>query len=256
MAFSNGYVLGFAAGICVVCSLIVSGAAVSLKERQDLNKERDLRGNILTALQLVEEGESVPGEEIDRLWQERVELAVFTAEGELVQQGDTSYDRDDDGDVDLEDARLAREAVKGTDATPEILALYKRVEDGGSVGAWAMPVYGKGLWGPISGYLALAPDLSEVIGVTFFAPKETPGLGAEIQEPPFKKQWKGKKIFEDGDPKAIRVAKGKAADQHPDEIEHWVDGVSGATITSRGVDEMVVEGIENHYAQTLARLKN
>lgn len=251
MAFSNGYIFGFAGGVCIVCSLLVSGAATSLKDLQDTNRERDLRSNILGALQLMPGDGSVQGDAIDALWEERVEIVVVKADGS---PADASADLDGDGDVDIDDAAVAREQAKGSGAVPDLLALYKRVDDG-AVGAYALPVYGKGLWGPLSGYLALSPDVSEVIGVTFFAPKETPGLGAEIQELPFKEQWKGKKLFKDGQPTGIRVAKGKAADTHPDELDHWVDGVSGATITSRGVDAMVVEGIEQNYAATLARLR-
>lgn len=257
MAFSNGYIFGFAGAVCVACSLLVAGAATSLKERQDLNKLRDLRGNILGALQLEPENGSRFGpEEIDRLWAERVELDVFTKDGTKVDTSDTSFDLDGDGDVDIDDVATAREAVKNTDAAPDIVAMYRRVDDGGATGAWAMPVYGKGLWGPLSGYLALAPDLSEVIGVTFDAPKETPGLGAEIMEPPFKQQWAGKKIFEDGEPRGVRVAKGDADALYPDETAYWVDGVSGATITSRGVDAMVVEGVEKDYRATLMALRS
>ncbi|MCB9664992.1 MAG: NADH:ubiquinone reductase (Na(+)-transporting) subunit C [Alphaproteobacteria bacterium] len=257
MAFSNGYILGFAGGVCVFCSVIVASTATMLKDQQDLNRERDLHQSILTALALVEDGQSVPGPEIDRLWAERVELQVFHQDGRLVEGGDASADLDGDGDADLDDVALAQAAAKGSDAPPALVALYKRVDDGGAVGAYALPVQGKGLWGPISGYLALAPDLSEVIGSTFFAPKETPGLGAEIMEPPFEGQWKGKRIFDDGKPRGIRVVKGGALDSLPaDAVAYAVDGVSGATITSRGVDAMVVSGIERDYAPTLLRLRS
>ncbi|MCB9681292.1 MAG: NADH:ubiquinone reductase (Na(+)-transporting) subunit C [Alphaproteobacteria bacterium] len=253
MAFSNTYIFGFAATVCVVCSLAVSSVATALKDKQDLNRERDLHANILDALQLLPEG-GAKGEEIDRLWDERVQLVIVKPDGAPVDTSDLSNDLNKDGVVDLLDTEAARAEVKGKpDTTPPLLALYKRV-DGDATGAWAFPVYGTGLWGPLSGYIALAPDLSEIIGVTFFAPKETPGLGAEIMSPPFKEQWKGKKIFEGGKPVAIGVAKGHAADQHPDQLDHWVDGVSGATITSRGVNAMVKVGIEHDYAATLTRL--
>lgn len=249
MAFSNGYIVGFAFGVCVVCSLLVSGAAVSLKDQQDLNRERDLHKSILEALQLGDPGMS--GDAIDRLWEERVELVIFTADGQPVDAASCAQDLTGDGTCSLEDTIVAREQVKGTSRTPPLLALYKRVDDG-KAGAWAMPVYGKGLWGPVAGYLALSPDLSQVIGTTFFGPKETPGLGAEIEQPPFESQWQGKQIFAAGKPKGICV--GTACKPGTD-AAHRVDGVSGATITSRGVSEMVVRGIEKDYAQTLVRLK-
>lgn len=251
MAFSTGYTFGFAAAICLVCSVGVSGAAVALKERQDLNKERDLRSSILGALKVFEPGQEPDGEQIDALWEERVEVVVITPDGKKVEDGG-QHDLDGDGDVDIDDVTLARQAAKG-EGTPPILAVYRRLDDG-KTGAIGIPVFGKGLWGPISGYLALDPQGREVVGTTFFAPKETPGLGAEIQEPSFEDQWVGKKVVNKGKTVPIRVAKGDAESLYPSEAEHWVDGVSGATITSRGVSDMVVEGMAL-YDPFLSRIR-
>lgn len=246
MAYSTGYTFGFALGICVFCSIAVAGTATALKERQDLNKERDLKSAILEALQL---GGDLEGPQIDAMWDERVELVFFGPDGSRVTDV-ASADLTGDGKLDEADAAAALAAVKGTDKVPALLPLYKRVDDGSKVGAWALPLQGKGLWGPISGYLALAPDGTEVIGSTFFAPKETPGLGAEIQEPFFEDAWKGKKVMKGGEPEAIAVTKPGTANG-----EYAVDGISGATITSRGVDDMVAVGIESHYAAVLGTLK-
>jgi len=246
MAYSTGYTFGFALGVCVFCSIAVAGTATALKERQDLNKERDLKSAILESLQL---GGELSGPEIDAMWDERVELVFFAPDGSQVTDA-AAADLTGDGKLDELDAQAALAAVKGTDKVPELLPLYKRVDDGGSVGAWALPLEGKGLWGPLSGYLALSPDGASVIGSTFFAPKETPGLGAEIQEPSFEDAWKGKKVMKDGQPEAIAVTKPGTASG-----EYAVDGISGATITSRGVDAMVEVGIESHYAAVLGKLK-
>jgi Na+-transporting NADH:ubiquinone oxidoreductase subunit C len=242
MAYSNKYIFGFASLICVVCSLSVAATATGLKDIQDLNKERDLRNNILQALGLVEEGQSILGEEIDALWTSRVNIAFVDATGGAIPAGDVAYDLDEDGDVDGEDVRLARVAAKGTTDTPAVLAVYQRL-DGEQVVAHGIPVYGNGLWGPLSGYLAVDGTGSEITGATFFAPKETPGLGAEIMAPAFKAQWTGKKVVKNGASEPVRVAKGKVADVHPDASDYYVDGVSGATITCRGVTAMLEEGI-------------
>ncbi len=245
MAHSTGYTFGFALGVCVFCSIAVAGTATLLKDRQDLNKERDLKSAILEALQL---GGDLDGPAIDETWDDRVQLVFYRPDGSLVTDA-AAADLTGDGLLDMDDATAARVAVKGTDKAPELLPLYKRVDDGSAVGAWALPLQGKGLWGPLSGYLALSPDGSTVIGSTFFAPKETPGLGAEIQEPAFEDAWKGKKVMDSGKPSAIAVTKPGLA-----QGDHAVDGISGATITSRGVDEMVEVGIENHYAAVLGSL--
>ena len=121
------------------------------------------------------------------------------------------------------------------------------MEENGKVAAYVIPMKGTGLWGPISGYLALEPDCSTVRGVTFFAEKETPGLGAEITHTPFQSQFKGKHILDDsGKLVSIKVVKGKAAEVMPDALDHAVDGVSGATLTSNGVTNMFSDCLERY----------
>ena len=132
--------------------------------------------------------------------------------------------------------------------------MYVR-KDGGNDAAYAVPANGMGLWGPISGYLALDPQVTTVTGVTFFAPKETPGLGAEITTDVFKDQFVGKKVVDNnGKPKSIRVVKGAAANLCPDDLDHCVDGVSGATITCRGVDDMIAQSLA-WYDPYLSKLR-
>lgn len=253
MAHSTGYVFGFAAVVCVVCSVAVASTSIGLRDLQDTNKRRDAQSNILGALGLPENGAPLEGEAIDQLWEQRVRLVVVDREGKPIEG--TGADKDGDGDVDQDDVDLARLEVKGTDETPDIVSVYQR-NDAGAAGAYAIPLYGMGLWGPISGFLAIGPDGTEIIGATFFAPKETPGLGAEITELPFKDQWKGKKVATSGgQPKPVSVVKGSAELLCPDSLEYCVDGVSGATITSRGVDEMVEEAIASIYAPYLARVR-
>lgn len=239
--FSRQYVFGFAAAVCVVCSVAVAGVSMSLRERQDINKERDLRSNILSAVGLPESGDPLEGDAIDAMWDDRIEQRFITPTGD---KADASLDQDGDGDLDADDISLALAAVKSSpDATPELLGVYVRLDDG-VMKAVAIPLAGTGLWGPLSGYLALDPQATEVTGATFFAPKETPGLGAEIMETPFESQWVGKEVIDDsGGTTTVKVVKGQASNICPDDLEHCVDGVSGATITSRGVDDMVARAL-------------
>lgn len=254
MSFSNSYIFGFATVVCVACSLAVSAAAIGFKEQQDINKERDRKSSILTALSLIPDGQKVPGEQIDKLWDDHVQIKFISPDGAEIDPKDAAKDLDKDGDVDLDDEALARVAVKGSDTPPAILAVYQRV-DNGSVEKYAMPVYGLGLWGPVSGFLALDKTGSTVDGATFFGPKETPGLGAEIESGWFKDSWKGKKIVDAaGNPKPIVVAKGKADVVCPGATEHCVDGISGATLTCRGVNKMVANGVQ-FYNPFLSKLR-
>lgn len=250
MAFSQGYVFGFAAAVCVICSLAISTVSSSLRPQQEANARRDEQGNILQALGL-NDG-TLRGEAIDQVWNERVEVRVLTAAGEPAVPG--SHDLDGDGDVDLDDVAVARERVKASSDPAELIGVYVR-KDGASVGMYALPMFGVGLWGPISGFLAIDPQGRKVTGATFFAPKETPGLGAEIVEDKFESQFIGKSIVDAaGKTRAIDVVKGESAVLCPGETEHCVDGVSGATITSRGVDGMLASGMQT-YEPWLARIR-
>ncbi|NCG18981.1 MAG: NADH:ubiquinone reductase (Na(+)-transporting) subunit C [Rhodobacterales bacterium] len=250
MAFSSGYTIGFATAVCLVCSLSIASVSVGLKERQDDNKRRDLQSNILGALGLPEDGHDLVGEEIDQLWAARVDFRVIDPSGALVVGADG--DRDGDGDLDEEDVLISLgNAEEG--AVPDLCSLYVR-KDGDKEASYAIPMMGDGLWGPITGYLALNPEATLVTGVTFFAPKETPGLGAEIQNAKFKDQWVGKKVVDStGKGKTIQVVKGAADVLCPGETDWCVDGVSGATITSRGVDVMVAQSLDwyDNYLITL-----
>jgi len=250
MTFSNGYVFGFATVVCIVCSVAVAGVSMSLSERQTLNKERDARNSILAALGLPEEEcdsdgnctrPRLVGEEIDELWEQNVEQRFITPDGSTADPAEV--DQNGDGTLDDEDLTLALDKATDKDP-PAVMGLYVRV-DGAQTKSIAIPLDGVGLWGPLYGYLAVDPSATEVMGATFFAPKETPGLGAEIMEPPFERQWQNKSIVDDDNQTTtIRVVKGEAATACPDNLEHCVDGVSGATITARGVDEMVAQALD------------
>lgn len=248
MAFGNLYTVGFAAGICVVCSSMLAGISVSLRDLQEANARRDLYKNILEALDLPETENgvrpSISGEAIDELWADKVELrAVSPTDGSILDVA--AADLDQSGAFDNDDIMFARE--QAVDGKPKLLGVFIR-KDNGTV---ALPMTGNGLWGPISAYVAFDPKLTEVKGVSFFAPKETPGLGAEITNPPFEQQWIGKSITDGSKTVPIRVPKPSECAEKTD--EHCVDGVSGATITSRGVDAMIASSLSLYepYIQTV-----
>lgn len=257
MAFGNGYTFGFAFAICIVCSSALATVSLGLKDRQEANARRDLQKNILLALDLPEkdkDGErpTLAGDDVDKLWSEKVDiLAVASKDGSPVDLA--TADLDKSGAIDAADFNLARAAVKGKvdkdkkPIAPAILGLFVR-KDNKTV---AIPMVGKGLWGPISGYVAFDPKITAVKGATFFAPKETPGLGALIVEDAFEAAWVGKKVVDNGKTRPIRVLKDPECKQDVD--PYCVDGASGATITSRGVDSMVSVSLAEYepYIQTV-----
>lgn len=137
--------------------------------------------------------------------------------------------------------------IKELKANGEDLPVYIREESGEPV-AYAFPISGKGLWSTLYGYLALEADGDTVKGITFYKHGETPGLGAEIEKPWFQKNFIGKKtLAEDGSLASVSVVKGKVSDSIPtDRQKHYVDGISGATVTSRGVTNLLRAGLEQY----------
>ena len=130
--------------------------------------------------------------------------------------------------------------------------LYK---ENNNIKAVILPVRGLGLWGTLYGYLAIEPDLNTIIGLEYFSHKETPGLGAEVDNPRWKSKWRGKKIRSSSGEFKIEVIKGLVNLESP-ERKFQVDGLSGATITSRGVSNMLTFWLgELGYAKFLNKLK-
>jgi Na+-transporting NADH:ubiquinone oxidoreductase subunit C len=211
-------VLRFAVIVCLACSVLVSAAAVGLRDRQEANKAFDMRKNILKSVDLLPE--TPTPEAVNRLFDERMRGLVLDPSGQIV-EGRTPDSVD-------------------PDAEPDLLPLYERLDADGDIEAYTLPISGKGLWSTIYGYFALEPDLNTVRGITFYQHGETPGLGGEIEKPWFTQNFVGKKILgPDGEVESVTVVKGKAADKHPEDRDHYVDGISGATITGQGVSDFL-----------------
>lgn len=218
--------LGFALAMCLVCSILLSGAASGLKPRQEENKEIDIKKNILKALAVSNDVASLDKEKVRSLYDANIkEVVVEKATGEAT------------------DMKLSE--LKDGDDTK--LAVYQKLADG-KIAAIAIPIEGKGLWSTIRGYLALEKDLNTVLGVTFYDQAETAGLGAEIAQDWFQNSFKGKKILAaDGSLKSITVVKGQILDGDPETI-HKVDGISGATMTTNGVNVFVQKDLESYQS--------
>lgn len=238
--FTTTYTFLFSAGLCLALSLGVAGAATGLKDRQDANKRRDLQANILSALGLPEDGSALKGQAIEDMYAERVALVCVDHDAKRVE-------------CTNEEWRAAFvEAGEANQDVPDLLPVFQRMDDGKPV-KYALYMQGKGLWGPISGYVAIDTSATEILGATFFGPKETPGLGYEITGDKFESQFIGKDIVKDGQTTAVDVVKGKATDVCSDRLEYCVDGISGSTLTCNGVDAMVEDGLFDYDAllQTL-----
>lgn len=238
MGRSTGYIIGFAAAVCLVCAIVVASSAVALKERQDVNKALDRKLKVLNVAGLVAQGESPEAAAIEALFAEKVEPKLVDLDtGEYVDATKDEVLAFDQLKAS-KDPAMSSEAPKngaGVKRVPNSALVYLVEAEGKQL--LVLPIEGKGLWSTLYGFLALENDANTVAGLTFYQHGETPGLGGEVDNPKWKSLWPGRKIFgDDGAPK-IDVIKGAAGP--PAEAPYAVDGLSGATITGRGVGSLL-----------------
>jgi len=232
---SNAYTVGFAAAVCLVCSVFVSGSAVSLKERQDINRTLDRQKKVLQVAGLMQEGEKLSPEAIQSAYETRIiPKAIDMKTGAPADNVDvTTYDMEKYSKDPATSYAIADNDAKIKRLPNEVL-VYEVKSDAGGVDQVIIPIEGPGLWSTLYGYVALSTsDYNTVKGLTFYRHAETPGLGGEVDNPGWKAKWPGRKVYgADGDV-AIRVVKGAAGTTS--EAPYAVDGLSGATLTSNGV---------------------
>ncbi|TVQ09014.1 MAG: NADH:ubiquinone reductase (Na(+)-transporting) subunit C [Bacteroidetes bacterium] len=217
---SNRYVFMYASVMVIVVALVLSTAATLLRPLQERNMRIEKMQNILSTIEI-----SAPkGEAIELFEQYITQTKVINHLGEEIEGDAFEVDLQDENRKPIEERQLP---------------LFIANVDGELF--YIIPLRGNGLWGPIWGYLSFRGDLTTIAGANFDHASETPGLGAEIADPPFERQFVGKRIFdEDGEFKPVVVVKGGA----PSSDDHAVDGISGGTITSNGVTAMIRNGLQ------------
>lgn len=237
---SEAKTIGFAAIVCVICSLLLATARTTLKDRIATNEENDRKLNVLRAFHpdalpdgsaMTEEiwvdyfdNGNLPPEMIDQYFA-NIETLYIDLQGNLL-EGKTDKDFD-------------KKAIADKKQSPLSLYVWK---EKGEIKKYAFPMYGKGLWSTVYSYVSLQPNLSEIAGITFYGHKETPGLGGEASKPWFQKNFIGKQLMEAGHPAAFEVVKGKASDAYAADnpkLAHAVDGIGGATLTSKGIQKFI-----------------
>jgi Na+-transporting NADH:ubiquinone oxidoreductase subunit C len=235
-------VLFVAIAVCLVCSVVVSAAAVMLKPQQRLNQELDQKQNILRAAGMLPQGSNVDaeGRGVDELFAEFEVRAVDLRNGAFTDEVDpASYDpiqaaKDPSRSINLSDDQ----DIATIGRRENISEVYIRRDADGQIDKVVIPVRGYGLWGTLFGYLALEGDLQTVAGLGFYAQKETPGLGGEVDNPMWKAQWPGVSIYDQSGEPAVRLVKSRSAEGSPQAV-HEVDALSGATLTTKGVENLV-----------------
>lgn len=234
---SNAYIIGFAAVVCLACSIVVSSSAVALRPRQERNKELDRQKQVLTVAGLIEPGQQVGADQAKELFDEEiVARLVELSTGAVDESADPSAFDQRRATKDPATSRPAGPNNAGLQRVPNQAVIYERVDDG-KVAMYILPIEGKGLWSTLYGFLALAPDATTIEGITFYEHGETPGLGGEVDNPSWKALWPGRKAYDEDGEIAIKVIKGHAGPAADDPYQ--VDGLSGATLTGRGVSHLV-----------------
>jgi Na+-transporting NADH:ubiquinone oxidoreductase subunit C len=222
--------------VCLVCAIVVSSAAVLLRPVQETNKTLDRQINILSAAGMYEPGMSAQAvrDTFERIERRFVDLDT----GEYVDMPD-SYDmREAAKDPELSENLSVEEDPASIKRQAKVGEVYLARDEDGNLTRIILPVHGYGLWSTLYGFLALEPDANTVSGLGFYEHGETPGLGGKVDSESWKAKWPGKKLYgEDGDV-AIQVIKGQVEKNTPDK-EHKVDGLSGATLTTKGVDNLI-----------------
>lgn len=238
--------------LCIVCSVLVSTAAVKLKPLQERNKALSMKKNILMAAGLLEEGKDV-----EKLFEKIQIKVVDLASGE--------YDDSIDGSQYNQKAAVKDPAMSIAIPTGQDIAKIGRrakkapvflVREGDELKTIILPIHGKALWSTMYAFLALEGDANTVKGYTFYDHGETPGLGGEVDNPLWKKQWVGKKLFDEEWHLAVEVLKGKVNQSKPEAI-HQADGLAGATLTTVGVHNLMRYWLgDNGFGKFLARMRH
>lgn len=223
-----------AISLSLVASVLVATAAIFLKPVQERNEALYKQQIILDVAGLY-----APGADIDALFESIDTKLVDLGSGEYTDAMDPQT---------FDELAAAKDGELGTSipADADIANIRQRaryapvylVRDGNEISQVILPVYGAGLWSTMRGFLALSTDGNTVQGLRFYEHAETPGLGDQIDKPVWRSQWPGKKLYDDDDELRIEVVRG-LADPNNTLAMHQVDGLAGATLTGRGVMNLV-----------------
>ena len=235
-----------ATALCFVCSMVVSFAAVNLKSIQEINKAIDKQKNILQVAGVYHEGIDV-----NKTFSSFQPLVVDLNSGKFTDKFDPSI---------FDDKKAAQDPLLSVSLENDPASIGRRTnyatiyllkKDDGSLDKVILPIHGYGLWSTLYGFIALEDNLNDIFGLQFYQHAETPGLGAEVDNPKWKAQWKGKKLNNENGELMIQVAK---TQKYKD---HHIDALAGATLTSNGVDNLVKFWMgKDGFQKFLNNLKN
>ncbi len=224
--------------VCLVCSVFVAGAAVALKPTQVENRQLDKQRSILAIAGLGEA--EMSGKQVKQLFAERIRARVVdlqTGKFSDAQDAATFDPLKAAKDPKLSDALSGAQDIASIKRRERFTTVYL-VEADGKLETLILPVRGYGLWSTLHGFMAVKGDLNTVAGFGFYQHAETPGLGGEVDNPKWKALWRGKTLFDEQGQPNIAIIKGGVDPQSP-QAGHQVDGLAGATLTSKGVHNLL-----------------
>ncbi|MDN3453213.1 MULTISPECIES: Na(+)-translocating NADH-quinone reductase subunit C [unclassified Psychrobacter] len=238
---NNAKTISVALTLCLVCSVLVSAVAVGLKPAQIENARLDRNKNILVAAGMYDAESDTADDVAERFKDFDVEI-IDLSKGNYVDDATLA-----DAGIPDRNAYDASQATKnkalsedlgsndpaGIGRKPKYAKVYVKNDDAGQPETVVLPIQGYGLWGTIYGFLTLESDMNTIKGISFYEHKETPGLGARIEEPEWRAKWSGIQSYDENGNVATGVTKAGTPK------DNWVDGISGATLTSRGVSNMI-----------------
>ena len=220
---NNRYIFRYAAILVIIVAALLSGAAVLLGPYQQRNKDNEKMCNILNAAAIP----NVSNENAQALFDKHcTQMLLLDGKGNVIDESGIAFN-----------TNLKQELYNKEQGNEYSLPLF--VINNGTQNINVIPLQGNGLWGAIWGYIAIADDCNTVVGANFDHASETPGLGAEITTEKFQQQFQGKTIMKDGQFVSIKVQKGGIITLPETDRTHAVDAISGGSITSKGVDEMI-----------------
>lgn len=231
--------LAVAGGLCLVCSILVSSLVVELRPKQQKNAELDMKKNVLKSAGII--SDNAKAEEIQEEFDKMETMIVDMNTGEQVDVDKNEFNQ-------IESSKDAKQSIQipadldvsSLGQRSKYAKVYLKRDEAGKVQTVILNHWGKGLWSTMYGFIALENDANTIKGFSYYSHGETPGLGGEVDNQKWKKQWIGKKIYDEQGNVDFNVAKAQATG------EYQVDGLSGATITANGVTKSIKYWFGDH----------
>ncbi|MTI27059.1 NADH:ubiquinone reductase (Na(+)-transporting) subunit C [Fulvivirga kasyanovii] len=247
MRQSNGYIILFTAIMTVIVGGLLSLASQGLAPAQKKSIELDTKSSILSSVMDRAQLEKMKPNEVLEMYDKRISSLVVDINGNIVEKNEKGEP------IVAEEVSILKNYKKKPENRLYPVFKYMSAENPDKVESYILPLYGAGLWDKIWGYVALNTELTTIVGVSYDHKQETPGLGARIGTPEIQNRYVGKEIYnEQGELVSVTMVKGEG---NTGLDSHQVDGMSGATLTGKGVNDMLKNYL-NYYQSYFKKVKS